>query len=132
MTLDQIQSTVDLKTLTTFGVGGLAERYLLVRLPAELVAAVTLACEHNWPYLVLAGGSNMVFPDAGYQGFIIHYLNNQATISRQGSILTIEAAAPLAKLITTAINAGLAGLEALSGIPGTVGGAIVGNAGAYG
>ncbi len=132
MTIDQIQSAVDLKTLTTFGLGGPAERYLLVRSPAELMAAVNLARQQAWPYLVLAGGSNMVFPDAGYSGLIIHYLNNQGLISRQGLTLTVEASVPLAKLISTAIDAGLAGLEALSGIPGTVGGAIVGNAGAYG
>lgn len=77
----------------------------------------------------------MVFPDTGYQGLIIHYLNPQAVISRQPGQpvgLIADAAAPLAKLISTAIEAGLAGLEALSGIPGTVGGAVVGNAGAYG
>jgi len=125
-----------LASKTTFGVGGRALAYLRVKTPEELVATVTLARAKKIPYQIIAGGSNVVFVDKLYRGLIIQY---QSTVNKlhhtchcQGLTLTVSAGAPLAGLITSAIKNGLAGLETLSGIPGTVGGAVVGNAGAYG
>ncbi len=123
---------MDVKPLTTFGVGGKVKWYLKVISPEELVDAVSLAKENSLKYLVMAGGSNLVFSDETYPGLLIHYLNSQAEISCEGNVITCEAGLPLASLINFAIENNLAGLESLSGIPGTVGGAIVGNAGAYG
>lgn len=127
-----MQTNVDLSHFTTFGVGGTARYYVLAATPGELIQALELACENGWPYVVLAGGSNMLFPDAGYKGLVIHYLNTGAELAIGGTKIKVGASLPLASLVDGAIKVGLAGLEALSGIPGTVGGAIVGNAGAYG
>jgi UDP-N-acetylmuramate dehydrogenase len=124
---------IPLAPLTTFGVGGGALAYRRVKSPAELVAAARTARAAGQKYAVLAGGSNVVFPDGLYRGLVIHYLTPGARPVIEGlGELVVEAGLPLAALIKFAIKNGLAGLEALSGIPGTVGGAIVGNAGAYG
>ena len=143
----KLKRNVLLAPYTTFGVGGLADYFLEVRNPEELVTAVRLAKKKSWPYFVIAGGSNVVFGDKPFRGLVIRYqIKNQRfdlknpsrsnLISCQGRTLTCdltcEAGVPLERLIKKAISSGLAGLEALSGIPGTVGGAIVGNAGAYG
>ncbi len=128
----KLKLNVSLAPYTTFGIGGRADYFLEVHSPEELVAAVCWAKEKNWPYFLIAGGSNVVFGDKPFRGLVIRYLNPRGKISCQGDALTCEAGVPLERLIRTAIKSGLAGLEALSGIPGTVGGAIVGNAGAYG
>ncbi|HEY4476553.1 MAG TPA: UDP-N-acetylmuramate dehydrogenase [Candidatus Paceibacterota bacterium] len=120
---------------TTFGIGGRADYFLEVRNPEELVLAVKLAVKDKMRYEVIAGGSNVVFSDKTFDGLVIHYrVKKQGSTlkTRQGRTLKCEAGLLLSRLIETAISNGLAGLETLSGIPGTVGGAIVGNAGAYG
>ena len=120
---------------TTFGVGGKTLAYLHVRTPEELWGAVSLARKRKIPYQIIAGGSNVVFADETYRGLVIVFRNPKKlhhTCQCQDLTLTCEASLPLAELIKCAIKNNLAGLESLSGIPGTVGGAIVGNAGAYG
>jgi len=120
---------------TTFGVGGKTLAYLHVRTPEELWGAVSLARKRKIPYQIIAGGSNVVFADETYRGLVIVFRNPKKlhhTCQCQDLTLTCEASLPLAELIKCAIKNNLAGLESLSGIPGTVGGAIVGNAGAWG
>ncbi len=121
--------------LTTFGVGGECRLVVRVTTPEELVAAVIKCEQDKIPYRLIAGGSNVVWQDAPFAGAVIKYavageLNKNLTIT--GSTIFCEAGVILADLINLAIKHNLAGLESLSGIPGTVGGAIVGNAGAYG
>jgi UDP-N-acetylmuramate dehydrogenase len=121
-----------LASLTTFGIGGKAEEYCRVATPEKLIEVVAQARAARQPYCLLAGGSNVVLPEY-LPGLLIHYrarANYAPTLA--GGFLLVEAGCDLAKLITFAIKNNLAGLEALSGIPGSVGGAIVGNAGAYG
>ena len=98
----------------------------------KLVSAVRLAKKKSWPYFVIAGGSNIVFGDKTFRGLVIHFKPKDSPCQWQGLSLIVEANLPLDGLIKKAISSGLVGLETLSGIPGTVGGAIVGNAGAYG
>lgn len=122
---------------TTFGVGGGAKAVLVIKRPEELVEAIVAAQKNRLPYRLIAGGSNVVFSDKLFNGLLIIFRDNNDsklhhTYHCQGQTLTVEASAPLAGLIKGAIKNNLAGLEALSGIPGTVGGAIIGNAGAYG
>lgn len=81
-------------------------------------------------YKIIGGGSNVVFPDQNLSCFLIKIASNNLSIS--GNKITADAGAPLSRVIMTANSHGLRGLETLAGIPGTVGGAIVGNAGAYG
>lgn len=127
-----LKQNVLLAPLTTFGVGGRARFYKRVNNPAELIAAVQSAKKNRQPYALIAGGSNVVFADKDFPGLVIQYIRSRGGIERQGNTIRCEAGVVLGRLIVSAIKQGLGGLEAMSGIPGTVGGAIVGNAGAYG
>jgi UDP-N-acetylmuramate dehydrogenase len=133
----QAEFNVSVAPYTTFGIGGEAAAILIVKEPAELTAAISLARANKISYRLIAGGSNVVFSDKIFQGLLIIFCDGGTskldhTCHCQGVALTVNASAPLSELIKGAIKNNLAGLEALSGIPGTVGGAIVGNAGAYG
>ena len=123
-------------SLTTFGVGGKVAGYKLVATSAELVEVVTKAQALRVPFVVIAGGSNVVFPDKPLNKLVIQIKTNPkakgAMTRLDGGFVTVEAGVPLQSLIDFSIKNNLAGLEALSGVPGTVGGAVVGNAGAYG
>ncbi|MBI2097616.1 MAG: UDP-N-acetylmuramate dehydrogenase [Candidatus Vogelbacteria bacterium] len=123
---------VPLAPLTTFAVGGRARWFVSVSSPEQLVEAVKTARVKKLAYRVFAGGSNVVFGDRTFHGLMIQFRPKVKPCHWQGLTLTCQANLPLASLIKTAVSHGLAGLENLSGIPGTVGGAIVGNAGAYG
>lgn len=124
-----------IKSYTTFGIGGEVGAIVSAKNPEALVLAVKSARTNKTPYVIIAGGSNVVFPDRPYRGTVIVFCDSRKlnhTCHCQGDTLTVSAGIPLAELIKCAIKNNLAGLEALSGIPGTVGGAVVGNAGAYG
>ncbi len=130
----QIEEGRNIAADTTFGVGGDVAFYLRVRTAGELTQVlIKLKAEPAIPYLVMAGGSNLVFGDDRLDKLVIHYLNwERAKPLIKGRIIQAEAGISLAKLVQTGNQAGLAGLETLAGIPGTVGGAVAGNAGAYG
>lgn len=117
---------------TTFGIGGEARAISVIQKPVELIEAVSAARKNHIPYQLIAGGSNVVFPDKFYRGLIIVFRNLTGKLKIEENIIECDASLPLAKLISGALKNGLAGIETLSGIPGTVGGAVVGNAGAYG
>ncbi len=121
--------------LTTFGLGGDCQEIILVTEPAELLAAVTKLQQLKTPYRLIAGGSNVVWQDAPFSGVVIKYeatgkLGRNVVVA--GQQVVCDSSVCLMDLISLAIKNNLAGLESLSGIPGTVGGALVGNAGAYG
>ena len=120
---------------TTLRVGGPAEWSVQVRSSAELARAVTVATERNLPWRILGGGSNVLISDAGVGGLVI--LNAargvlEETVCGEELRVRVESGAPLAGLARRLARAGWSGLEWGCGIPGTVGGAIVGNAGAHG
>lgn len=121
-----------IKSYTTFGIGGEAEKILVIKKPEELVVAVSDARKNKIPYQLIAGGSNVVFSDKFFRGLLIVYRNPAGKIKIENNVVECDASLPLLKLVTGTVKNGFAGLETLSGIPGTVGGAIVGNAGAYG
>lgn len=133
----QIQENVPLAPLTTFGIGGDA-RYLV---PAqdikEMIEALSFAKKEGLSVLLLGGGSNMLMPDAGWQGLVIKIEIKGVEIeedTREASekILIAGAGERWDGLVERAVEENLWGLENLSGIPGTVGGAVVQNIGAYG
>jgi UDP-N-acetylmuramate dehydrogenase len=131
----QLQSEVALAPLTTFHIGGPAKFFLDIKDKYQLVEVVRKARVNKIPYLVFAEGSNMVFPDRLPPKLIIRYTappRMGRTLLTEGEKVSAEAGVPLMSLVRFSITAGLSGLESLSGIPGTVGGAIFGNAGAYG
>lgn len=125
-----IQEKKPLALLTSFGIGGQADYYIEVGNVDELKEALNFAKQKNLEHFVLAGGSNLLISDAGFRGVIVRPKMNK--FSLQDEKLEVEAGVPLIKAINFAAENGLSGMEKMAGIPGAVGGAIRGNAGAYG
>lgn len=121
---------VPLSALSSFGIGGPADLFFEARTEAELETAVSLAAAEKYPVYVIGGGTNLLFDDAGYRGLIVR--NRLEGTVREGQRLRVLSGEGLACVLREARAAGLSGLEFLAGIPGTVGGAVYGNAGAYG
>jgi len=121
---------VPLSAMSSFGIGGPADLFFEARTEAELEAAVALAVGEGYPFYVIGGGNNLLFDDAGYRGIIIR--NRLEGLVRGEGRLTVLSGTGLPCVLREALEASLSGLEFLAGIPGTVGGAIYGNAGAYG
>jgi UDP-N-acetylmuramate dehydrogenase len=119
-----------LSSLTTLGVGGTADRVVVVSDTQELVAAVRAADESGTPLLLLGGGSNVVAPDTGWPGDVVAIRTRG--IDRDGATLTVQAGEPWDDLVAYTVGNQLAGIEALSGIPGTTGATPIQNVGAYG
>jgi UDP-N-acetylmuramate dehydrogenase len=126
----QVRRDVRLADLTTLAVGGPVERLVEVADAAELVAAVREADEAGRPLLVLGGGSNVVAPDDGWPGDVVAVRSRG--IERSGSVLRVQAGEDWDGLVAHTVAHGLAGIEALSGIPGSTGATPVQNVGAYG
>ncbi|MEI7890978.1 MAG: UDP-N-acetylmuramate dehydrogenase [bacterium] len=126
----KMQENVSLSTLTSFRIGGNAKFYVEVSTIEELKEAVAFAKEKAIDFYVLAGGTNLLVSDDGYDGLIVRMKMNAVIVN--GEELEAQAGAALIKAINTAAQAGLTGMEKMAGIPGTVGGAIRGNAGAFG
>ncbi len=126
----RVRRQVPLAPLSTFHIGGRAENFVSVHRPEDLVNFVLSAQRAGMPYRILAGGSNVVFPDQGLRGLVIQIRGGKLVFD--GVRCHVEAGVELARVIRASLRRGLEGLETLSGIPGSVGGAIVGNAGAYG
>jgi UDP-N-acetylmuramate dehydrogenase len=126
----QVLREVRLAGLTTLGVGGVADRVIEVEDAAELVAAVCDADEAGRPLLLLGGGSNVVAPDDGWDGDVVAVRSRG--IEHTGGRLVVQAGEPWDDVVAYAVEHGLAGVEALSGIPGSTGATPVQNVGAYG
>jgi UDP-N-acetylmuramate dehydrogenase len=116
--------------MTTFKIGGAARYYIEVKTEDEIREALQWARARHLPYVILAGGSNVLVPDEGLAALVIHV--NSQKHSFEGLTLVADAGCNLLDLIRKASILGLGGWEKLSGIPGTIGGAIRGNAGAFG
>ena len=120
---------------TTLGVGGPAAKIIHATTEAELISAVKSADETNTPLLILGGGSNVLISDAGFSGTVVKVEtsgNSFEIDACSGGTLTVSAGADWDEFVLFTIEKGLANLESLSGIPGTVGGAPIQNIGAYG
>jgi UDP-N-acetylmuramate dehydrogenase len=126
----QVRRDVRLADLTTLAVGGPIERLVEVTDAAELVAAVREADEAGRPLLLLGGGSNVVAPDDGWPGDVVAIRSRG--IERAGPLLTVQAGHDWDELVAYTVQNQLAGMEALSGIPGSTGATPVQNVGAYG
>ena len=128
--IPRLQLHVPLAPLSTFGIGGTAEFFVAVNSPEDLLETASAADQYRMRYRVFASGSNIVFSNRGFRGLLIQFLGGTAKFDRD--TCTADAGVSLERVIKGAIGAGLKGLETLAGIPGSLGGAIVGNAGAYG
>jgi UDP-N-acetylmuramate dehydrogenase len=130
----QIQQQVPLAPLTTFKVGGPARYFVSARSEADVRAAVAEARTRGWPLFVLGGGSNLVISDAGWPGLVLKIALSGIVERREGDRVLFEAAAgeDWDGFVAHTVVRNCAGIECLSGIPGTVGGTPVQNVGAYG
>ena len=131
---DRVQANAPLAPLTTFKVGGPAELLVEPRTSEEIVAALTLAHDARVPVTLLGGGSNVLVSDNGVRGLVIRPRGGEiqeGSDPSQGSdpgVVRADAAITINGLVRWTIHHGCAGLEAWAGTPGTVGGAIFGNA----
>ena len=121
-----------MKMHTTFRVGGNADYFVVPKTEEEVKNIVNLCKKEEMPYFVLGNGSNLLVGDKGYRGVIIEICKEMNQIEVQGDSLSVQAGALLSKVGSAALEAGLTGFEFASGIPGTMGGAVFMNAGAYG
>ena len=117
---------------TTFRIGGPADYFVMPETVEELRDILALCKEEGLPYFILGNGSNLLVGDKGFRGVVIQLYKNFDGLSIEGTRVTAKSGAMLIRVAKEAGKAGLTGLEFASGIPGTIGGAMVMNAGAYG
>jgi UDP-N-acetylmuramate dehydrogenase len=115
---------------TSLRIGGPAEYFVRVTTERDLIGAIRVAREHELPVFVLGGGTNVLVADDGVKGVVLH--NSWREASVDGAIVTASSGTELAHVAARAARAGLEGLEWMATVPGTVGGAVHGNAGAFG
>ena len=121
-----------LKDYTTLKIGGPAARFYEPQSIEEIQEILVFHKENDWPLVVLGNGSNMLFEDEGYDGSIVHIGPSLAGIENLGNgIIRVYAGQENGDLATYLADEGLKGFEFASGIPGTIGGAVIMNAGAY-
>ncbi len=128
--IGKIEKEVFLSKYTTYKVGGLCSCVIYPKDVEKLVQLIKIIKKYKLKYKVIGNGSNLIFSDKKYDGVIIK-LNNLDQIKIVGNKITVGAGYSLIKLTTMATKASLTGLEFAAGIPGTVGGAVFMNAGAY-
>lgn len=129
---EQVQRDEPMSRHTTFHIGGPAALFCIPRSVPALAATVKACIEADIPYYILGNGSNVLVSDTGYQGVVIQLFRNMDGIRIRGTEMEVEAGALLVKIAYTAAKESLTGLEFASGIPGTLGGGLTMNAGAYG
>lgn len=127
---DGLLTQEPLRLHTTFRIGGPADFYYPARTPGLLVEALRLARELGIPVFLLGGGSNLLVSDEGFRGMVVR--NACETVEFDGTAAHVECGADFLEFIYKCRDHGLSGLEFAAGIPGSVGGALYGNAGCYG
>lgn len=121
-----------LKNHTTFKIGGNCIALIEPREVSDIVETIKICRENSIKFFVIGNGSNLLVPDEGYNGVIIKLKAEFSTIQVEGEYLIVNSGARLSEVYTVAYENSLTGFEFASGIPGTIGGAIYMNAGAYG
>lgn len=120
-----------MKDHTTFRIGGEAACFVKISNAEQLMKLIPYLKKVDTPYFILGNGSNLLVSDKGYDGVILQVADKFARIETQGSVLKVQAGAMLSQVARYAMEHSLSGLEFASGIPGTIGGGVVMNAGAY-
>ncbi len=126
----KVSSSVPLAPYTRFGIGGPAAVLAETANVESLLAALRAVRASGQPFVVIGGGSNLIVADEGFPGIVLRFTADR--ISAVGRRVTADAGADLQALVDFSVEHGLKGVETLAGIPGSVGAAIYGNAGAYG
>lgn len=139
--IDELKTTIQtgqvltdalLSEYTSFKIGGPAAVLVSPANEEEIGAALAIAKRHEVPVFVLGNGTNLLVSDQGYQGMILHIGKNYSSISVEGNVIRAQAGALLSRTARQAYLHGLTGMEFAAGIPGSLGGAVSMNAGAYG
>ncbi len=130
--LPEVRERIVMREMTTFGVGGVVDYYYEARTVENLSRAIKSAISLEIPYFILGNGSNILFSDYGFAGLVIKNHSSNIAIMRETAEVIADSGVQLSRLIMEAISNDLAGIEFLYGVPGTVGGATYGNAGAWG
>lgn len=132
ITDEQIKLEEPMKNHTTFRIGGPAEIFVTPGSIGEVRDIIAVCRKQAVPYYVMGNGSNLLVSDRGYEGVIIQIFKEMNEIRIEGDTVAAQAGALLSAIANQALEEGLAGFEFASGIPGTLGGACIMNAGAYG
>lgn len=128
----KIRKDEPMRTHTTFRVGGPADYFVTPETDGEITEVIRACREYEIPYYIVGNGSNLLVGDKGFRGVVIQIFKSMNQITVDGESLKAQAGCGLAQIANAALEAGLAGFEFAAGIPGTLGGAVVMNAGAYG
>ena len=124
------QENISLSRYSSYKIGGPARYFFEAKSIEEIIKAVNRARQMKLPVFILGGGTNILFSDEGFDGLILK--PNIQFIKRENNILRVGSGVSITQLLNYSINKNLSGLEWAAGIPGTLGGAIRGNAGAFG
>lgn len=128
----EIKKNELMKNHTSFKIGGEADFFCEPSSIEEIIECIDLAKKEEMPCTVIGNGSNLLVSDKGIRGLVIKIDKNFSNAAISGNIITAQSGILLSRLAATALNANLSGLEFASGIPGTLGGGVYMNAGAYG
>ena len=129
---EAIQENVPMRLFTTMRVGGPADVMLSPATEASLSAVLDRIRQENIPWLIVGNGSNLLVSDDGFRGVVLHIGKNYGNVTCEGSRIFAQSGAMLSAVARLAEENSLTGLEFASGIPGSVGGGVYMNAGAYG
>jgi len=130
--LSDVREHVVIRDYTTFKVGGVADYFFEAKTIDELVKAVRAAFSLEMPYFILGNGSNILFSDYGFPGLVIKNSTSNIAMMKEKSQAIVDSGVMLSPLVMKLASNDLGGIEFLYGIPGTLGGAVYGNAGAWG
>lgn len=130
---DRVKLNEPMSGQTTFRIGGPADLFFEAETEKELVKAMGVIRKTKVPYFILGGGSNLLVEDRGFKGIVIKVQSKKFKVENLDGkyLVTAEAGLPISVLLSELVKNSIAGLEFMAGIPGTVGGAIRGNAGAW-
>ena len=129
---DRVLTNEPMSRHTTFRIGGPADLFLLPNTVEEIKKIREICIQEQESYFILGNGSNLLVSDSGFRGVIIQTYRNLAQIQVEEDCIRAQAGALLSGIAQAAKAASLTGFEFAAGIPGTLGGAVVMNAGAYG
>ena len=132
MSEEQVKTEEPMKNHTTFRVGGPAEFFVMPRTAEEVKKVIDLCRRESFPYYIIGNGSNLMVSDQGYRGVVLQIYKEMSYIEVEENVVVAQAGALLSAIANKALENGLTGFEFAAGIPGTLGGACVMNAGAYG
>ena len=130
--VEQVKKDEPMKIHTTFRVGGPASYFVTPETEEEVAKVIEVCTQKNVPYYIVGNGSNLLVSDKGYDGVIIQIYKQMSQVEVKGREIYAQAGALLSMVAKRALDTELAGFEFAAGIPGTLGGACVMNAGAYG